>query len=66
MSESLVFATGEKALQSGVYEFMMYTDNTALPSHTSEERYIRLEKGERFPPVRSCNKGAYWIFRGVQ
>ena len=29
-------------------------------SPTSEERVIPLERGEIFPPIKSCGNGAYW------
>ncbi len=54
------FQTREICPTSGVYTFDGYTDGTNSPSPTSEERFIPLSKGETFPPIRSCNKGAYW------
>ncbi len=55
-----MYKTGQEALYTGRYEFAGYTDGTWWPSPTAEERVIYLSKGERFPPIRSCNKGAYW------
>ena len=31
---------------------------------TADERVIPLQKGETFPPIRSCNKGAWWRYIG--
>jgi len=42
------------------YKWVRYTDGTTYPSPTPEEMNIKLEKGEHFPPIRSCNKGAIW------
>lgn len=55
-----MYKTGDKAPQTGRYRFVRYTDNTTSPAPTQEERVISLTRGETFPPIRSCNKGAYW------
>jgi len=55
-----MYKTGDKAPQNGRYEFIRYTDGTSTPLPTSQERLIDLTRGEVFPPIRSCNKGAYW------
>jgi hypothetical protein len=60
MTTSTTYKTGAKAPTSGRYKFVRYTDGTTTPSPTSEERIIRLTRGEVFPPIRSCNKGAHW------
>jgi hypothetical protein len=54
--------TGETCTQPGIYDWVMYTDGSKTPSPTNNERAIRLTHGETFPPVRSCNKGAWWSF----
>lgn len=54
------YRTGEPCGQSGIYAFDGYTDGTSSPSPTQEERVIPVSRGGTFPPVRSCNKGAYW------
>jgi hypothetical protein len=54
------YKTGQEAPRTGRYEWDGYTDGTRSPLPTAEERIIYLEKGENFPPIRSCNKGAYW------
>lgn len=55
------YRTGDKAPANAWYDWDGYTDGTYSPSPTAEERRIPLEKGETFPPVRSCNKAAYWV-----
>ena len=54
--------TGETCTQAGTYNWVRYTDGTTTPAPTHNERTIRLTYGETFPPIRSCNKGAYWQF----
>lgn len=52
--------TGETCLITGSYSFDGYTDGTQSPPPTSEEKVIPMEAWETFPPVKSCNKGAWW------
>jgi len=54
------YKTGQISLANAYYAWDGYTDGTRYPSPTSEEQYIRLENGERFPPINSCDKGAWW------
>lgn len=56
----MLYKTGDTAPQAGRYQFVRYTDGTTAPAPTSEERVIPLSRGEVFPPIRSCNKGAWW------
>ncbi len=56
------FKTGETCTTSGYYTFDGYTDGTHHPAPTSEERSILLDRNDKFPPIRSTNKGAYWLF----
>jgi hypothetical protein len=57
-----MYKTGQIAQVSGTYRFIRYVEgtpaNTPLP--TANERTISLDKGDRFPPINSTNKGAYW------
>ncbi|MCZ7539598.1 MAG: YjzC family protein [Anaerolineae bacterium] len=55
-----MYKTGDTAPQTGRYEFVRYTDGTTTPPPTAEERVIPLTKGKTFPPIRSCNKAAWW------
>ena len=55
-----MYKTGDEAPHTGQYQFVRYTDGTTSPPPTTEERVIPLSKGENFPPIRSCNKGAWW------
>ena len=57
-----VYRTGQVCLISGVYQFAGYLDGSSTPSPTAEEREIRLTYSERFPPIRSSEKGCYWAF----
>lgn len=54
------YKTGDKAPSTGNYRWDGYTDGTSTPRPTTEELIIRLSAGETFPPIKSCNKGAYW------
>jgi hypothetical protein len=55
------FKTGQKAPAKAWYLWDGYTDGTRTPRPTVEEQKIPLETGETFPPINSCNKGAYWV-----
>lgn len=55
------FKTGEECSEKGNYRFDGYTDGTLTPSPTAEELEIPLSRGETFPPIRSANKGCYWV-----
>ena len=54
------FKTGEISPANANYAWDGYTDGTSYPSPTNEERRIPLNKGETFPPIKSCGKAAYW------
>jgi hypothetical protein len=54
--------TGEIADRSGVYRFAGHLGGGMGCHPTAEEKEIPLAKGERFPPIRSCQKGAQWEF----
>ncbi|MBZ4419195.1 YjzC family protein [Myxococcus sp. RHSTA-1-4] len=54
------FETGGTCDTSGIYAFDGYTNGTMTPSPTPGELRITVSKGERFPPVRSSGKAAYW------
>ncbi len=55
--------TTEKCTKAGTYDWDGYTDGTRTPSPTAQEKSIPMDVGDTFPPVRSCNKGAYWLLR---
>lgn len=54
------YRTGEKSPANANYKWVKYTDGTRTPSPSAEEKRINLEKGEVFPPIHSCDKGAIW------
>ena len=54
--------TGEICQQTGYYRFVRYQYKTTKSLPTNEEREIPLEKGEKFPPIRSTSEAAYWAF----
>jgi len=54
------YKTGGISPANAYYKWVKYTDGTKTPPPTNEERRINLEKGERFPPINSCDKGAIW------
>ncbi len=58
MTES--FKTGEKVSVSGIYSYKGPTDKKTSCAPTQEEQRIPLSKGETFPPIKSCKRGAKW------
>ena len=57
--------TGEICPEDGTYKFVGFIDKDGKPitldcEPTEEERTIVLEKGKGFPPIKSCENGAYW------
>lgn len=56
------YRTGETCPRSAVYRFDGYTDGSATPAPSPEEREIPLSSGETFPPIRSSGKACYWVF----
>lgn len=52
--------TGEICTVTGNYKFAGHVDGTIGCHPTWEEQVIPLDYGDRFPPIRSCGKGAYW------
>ena len=54
----MLYKTGEKAPFTGNYDFVNHLDGTTRC--TNEEQRIPLEKGETFPPHKSCEKACYW------
>ncbi|MEM9019993.1 MAG: YjzC family protein [Planctomycetota bacterium] len=59
LASTRLYKTGQICPQSGVWEFVKYTDGTTYPTPTAEEREIPLSKGETFPTVRSAGKGCW-------
>ena len=59
------FKTGQVCDTSGSYVFDGYTDGSATPGPTQEERVIPLSKGETFPPVKSSQKACWWKLQRV-
>lgn len=55
-----LYKTGQRSPANAYYAWDSYTDGTRTPSPTAEERMIKLENSEVFPPINSCDKGAYW------
>ena len=60
MPKGEIYKTGEKSPANAYYKWIGYTDGTTSPYPTEEEMKIHLEAGDVFPPIRSCNKGAFW------
>lgn len=54
--------TGEICTKSGHYRFAGHTDGSIGCHETLNERDIPMKAGERFPPVKHCQKGAYWEY----
>lgn len=55
-----LYKTGQISPAHANYAWDHYTDGSYTPSPTSEEKYITLSTGETFPPINSCDKGAWW------
>lgn len=62
-TQTRLYKTGEKAEVSGYYDFVSYVDGSTTPAPTANERTIYLTRDERFPPINSCDKAAYWRLR---
>lgn len=56
----MLYKTGQISPLYARYMWDHYTDGTYSPLPTPEEKYITLDKGETFPPINSCDKGAWW------
>jgi hypothetical protein len=54
------FKTGDTSPIKASYDWDGYTDGTNSPQPTANEKKIPMDRGDTFPPVRSCNKGAFW------
>jgi hypothetical protein len=61
MMSTTRYKTGQECPVTGRYRFDGYTDGTSIPQPTAAEKEIPLSKGETFPPIRSTNKGCYWV-----
>lgn len=53
--------TGQVCPKSGVYRFDGYLDGTSHPTPQPHEREIPLAERNHVPPIRSANKGCYWL-----
>lgn len=58
------FMTGQPCSTTGVYEFDGYTDASASPLLTADEKQIRMNAGKLFPAASPERKKAYWKFAG--
>lgn len=58
------YKTGQQCPTTGRYQFDGYVDGTTWPSPTANEQIIPMDRGDTFPPVHSCNKGAWWRYIG--
>lgn len=54
--------TGETCTFSGHYKFAGHTDGSIGCHPTLDESDIPMYKGNTFPPIKSCGKGAYWTY----
>ncbi|MDD4083519.1 MAG: YjzC family protein [Sphaerochaetaceae bacterium] len=55
-----LYKTGQNSPAHAHYAWFKYTDGTRTPIPTDEEKYITLETEEKFPPINSQKKGAWW------
>ncbi|MBI1828721.1 MAG: YjzC family protein [Thaumarchaeota archaeon] len=58
------YRTGELCPRSGHYAFVGHIEGRGRPNchPTSDERDIPMHQGDHFPPVKSCQEGAYWTY----
>lgn len=56
------YKTGETCPLSGHYGFAGHQDGSVGCHPTSDERDIPMHFGDTFPPVKHCQKGAYWVY----
>lgn len=54
--------TGEICQVSGHYRFSGHIDGSIGCHETSNEQDIPMHKGDPFPPVKHCQKGANWTY----
>lgn len=54
--------TGEICQTSGWYKFSGHTDGSIGCHPTKDEQDIPMKAGNHFPPIKSCEKGAYWTY----
>lgn len=59
------FKTGDTCTTTGSYVFDGYVNGSTTPSPTDEERVIPMKANNTFPPVRSCNKAAWWKLQRI-
>lgn len=52
--------TGEIAPVSGIYKYTGHTKKGISCVPTKEEMKIPLSKGEKVPPIKSCQTSANW------
>ncbi|WP_165225176.1 YjzC family protein [Aquisphaera insulae] len=53
--------TGQPCPASGIYRFDGYLDGTIYPSPLPGEREVALSRPNIAPPIRSANKGCFWL-----
>ena len=54
--------TSEICQTSGHYKFSGHTDGSSGCHPTSNESDIPMYRGNPFPPIKSCGKGAIWTY----
>jgi len=54
--------TGETCEIEGYYKFAGHIDDSIGCHPTYEEQEIPMHQGNTFPPIKSCRKGANWIY----
>jgi hypothetical protein len=55
------YKTGQEAPSTDNYRFDGFADGTTSCRPTADESFIPLKKGDKFPPIRSCNAAAWWV-----
>jgi hypothetical protein len=55
-----MYKTGDKAPEKANYVFVRFVNTNVNCTPTNNERNIPLDKGDTFPPIRSCNAAAWY------
>ena len=56
-----LWKTGQIAPVTGIYQFVRYADpGPPYPKPTRDEQEIPLDEGDRFPPIASTGRSAWY------
>jgi hypothetical protein len=55
-----MYKTGDKAPEKGEYKFVRFVNSSVNCTPTTNERSIPMDRGDTFPPIKTCNAAAWW------